>query len=1009
MAVLLTLIHALGLIAAAGAKRFNRIPHHGFVLNRREIVLIVNHGGGQDGHALIHLDFLIDIDLSDLGGSRILLTDVHSQPHGVQTLHKLGGLILQGSTVQRVSTVKAVQFIAGCSGKGDVVGVIAGLGVAHSQHGMGVVPSGDIQTVVLEQLVFLGQLSRQTIVQNEDAVLHISHVHQNRNYHTLVGVIADLHPEQIGAGVGIVHRQIIVGNGNILIIRCVAVGENLLNLGHIVGRQIRNLPRQRVARLSCGGQNVRNELGLCNAQVMTRPLVVHGIGGDEYPHLILAGQGGAIYTGRCSGVDHVVKHTRLNLRFRQPIGKAPDGYGAVGPQAAARFHYAVRSQARQEVLQLRLICKLNGDGIQLRASRLIEAVYIGDQVGYVQLFAVDVTNLAAGSSQAIGGIQLDADGVVGEGQVIEVDIAVVGHGEPVLNRQGLIHNAAVLHLAAALIGSLVGGHFGVGNADIGVDAHVGAEAMALQIEEFKGVDLAVLQVQIVLILVQFNGFLGNAVGAADIHHQLVIDEQIDVVVAFEVEEQIVLLVVNKLAFADQSKVEVSVGVLAGKILACLNARILKIGRCGHTIGVAAAAVHNGQEGIEGSPKVTLIAEFGLARSAGIADSAVGSIILYRTLCAGCIRIVRKTGVEDVGFPSVRGSTLGQHQIVIVAHGLIVGAGHEDTVEQEVRGVIVGRDVVLAFVPGAHQFLALRSSVTAHAAGDVLPEPGGQVKAVIAVRGSTTHIGIVPVVIRAVDQRNRQRLLQQFCHIFNSAFLVDRQTVHQLPLQQAKGCDALVSKHTMQRVAQSVAILIQIFCANAGSICIDLGNPGICVIGKTVRCINGIRIMRISRAAQQAEATVIILRVHLVLCADVVRRLLGENLRVKLVAEIRGIDDVDAFIIPISATIVWPVGIDAGNAAELVPVTAQVAGLQVKHTSFPLVMRHIDGEILCRIGPGFSAAGVLIGVEVEPNGLVVIGVIVSAIDQDKIAHTIFWLHGVLAKVSDDPGVSVRLAA
>ena len=636
VAVLLTLIHALGLIAA-GAKRCNRIPLHGFVRNRGEIVLIVNHGGGQDGHALIHLDFLVDVDIANARGSFILLTDIHSQPDRIQTFHELGGLILQGNAVgQRVIAVNAIQRIAGCGGKGNVVGGVAGLGIAHSQHGMGVVPSGDIQTVVLEQRVVLSQLSRQTIVQNEDAVLHIRYVHQNRNYHTLVGVIADLHPEQIGAGVGIVHRQMLVGNGNILIIRCVAVGENLLNLGHIVGRQIRNLARQDVALLTCGGQNVRNEFLLCNAQRMVRPLVVHGVGGDEYPHLSLTGQGGAATIRRRGGVDHIVKHTRLNLRFRQPIGKAPDGYGAPGPQAGARFHYAARIQARQEVLQLRLICKRNGDGFQLISCMLVVAVHIGNQVSYLQCPAVDVTNLTASSSQAIGGIQLDADGIICEGQVIEIDIAVVGHGEAVLDRQGLVHNAAILHLAAALIGGLFGGHLGVGDADIGVDAHIGAVAMPLQIEEFKGVDLAVLQAEIRLIVVQLDGFLGDTVGAADVHHQLIVDEQIDVVIAFEVEEQIILFVVDKLAVADQGEIEVSIHIVAKVCVGLLDTGILEIGCLGHTVGVVPAAVHNGQEGIEGSKSITLVAEFGLARGAGIADGAVGSVILHGA--GGAVRI-----------------------------------------------------------------------------------------------------------------------------------------------------------------------------------------------------------------------------------------------------------------------------------------------------------------------------------------------------------------------------------
>ena len=517
-----------------------------------------------------------------------------------------------------------------------------------------------------------------------------------------------------------------------------------------------------------------HQLLIPQEQLMPRPLVVHRRAGGVDPVLGIASQGlvasiGNIILGGGGDIDDVLHAALLHLGQRQHIVHPLDADGGSHPQAGAGIgdlrvfqatFGAIGLESLEEALQLLIVAE--GDVHRCGHALSIGADDRRRQIRCLQGAAIGIPHMGAvharRHSQTVLGIQLHADDVIGEGQVVELRVAGVGQLELIADGRGPIHRAAVLHLLTELGGVLLHAQAGVGDVHIGHDPAVGTIAVTLHVIEVEGADLTLSQRQrihpILLRLVQSlirSGIrldascplhvivdvhldCGDGVGTADIQHQLTIDEQVNVIVTFELEEQVIVLIVDELTIGGHDVVVVAVYISIFIRSHHLGAIIPEVGGTDLT-RVFVLRIHHGHEGEPGSGSIALVAPQILGAQlvvhqgdGTVADhiaigifltivvvihGALGGVLVRIQIGdLGAFRIVLHLGsiarVEDIGslvdavlILLVQGS-VAQSQVAEIVLDLVVGAADEDIVQQEVGCVHAGIDVLSAVLEGAHQ-------------------------------------------------------------------------------------------------------------------------------------------------------------------------------------------------------------------------------------------------------------------------------------------------------------------
>ena len=546
-----------------------------------------------------------------------------------------------------------------------------------------------------------------------------------------------------------------------------------------------------------------------------------------------------------------------------------------------------------------------GAPLVVGASRTdpLVADYISDQVAGLQRSVGGVHHEIAVDilihSQAVGIVQLHTDVLILEGQVVQLGVTGVGQLEVVSNRILIIHNAAVGDVLTHLVDGLGSGLFGmqrrVSDDHVGHDAAVGAVAVTLHVVEVEPADLTLHQIQsqrpVVLILgvagsgivailginsrhdlscpfnvlVDLEALVGDGVGTAQVQNDLVVDEQINVIVAFEFEEQAVLLVVDKFTVAGHGVVEVSVRV--GALIRSQRSYTVIIEVVGvRRTGKITLCIGNGQEGEAGGGVGGEEEELVLGVDVLHVDRAFtlgnGAIRIYGhtgvindgRLAAGLVsRIVTDGGtlgilitgtvtrVKDIGSLAVVHGGVLQSEVAVIILQLVIGIGIEQAVEQEVSRIHAGGDIISDALKLTDQILlgslliaaqrGIGATLLAEGKADTqtAPQSGSQIhrslisfSVVVAVQVSHADLAVavqveaakdgagaagdVVIVIVAVgiNLRNGQGSVQHHSHIFHSLLPVDRPSVLQRAFQHTGGHTTL-----SQSGQQLIAVQIQL--------------------------------------------------------------------------------------------------------------------------------------------------------------------------------------------------------
>ena len=240
---------------------------------------------------------------------------------------------------------------------------------------------------------------------------------------------------------------------------------------------------------------------------------------------------------------------------------------------------------------------------------------------------------------------------------------------------------------------------------------------------------------LVNIVVDVDVNAGDGVGSTDIQNQLAVDEQVDVVVTFELEEQRVASVVDELTVGGQNVVVVPVDVGVGIGIVGTNVVIPEVVGIGLT-SVVTLRVGNGQEGETGGPgnsvadgevEVGLTGDqslvvgiqrhgdgAGTAGAVGIDHGAVlhgglvGAVVGKGGAHGGNLA-GGEAGVKDVSITAMvigGNRSHGHIQVVVVVLLLVEGVRNEQRVQHEVGCVHGGLDAVTAGFKLADQLLIL---------------------------------------------------------------------------------------------------------------------------------------------------------------------------------------------------------------------------------------------------------------------------------------------------------------
>ena len=625
---------------------------------------------------------------------------------------------------------------------------------------------------------------------------------------------------------------------------------------------------------------------------MARPLIVHRRAGGVDSVLGIASQGlvaavGRIGLGGGGDVDDVLHATLLHLIEGHDVVDALDAHRGIHPQAGSRMGQltvieaalgAFGLQGPQEVDQLFVAAEADVH----RGERSVGILTAdgGQQIRGIEHTAVFVPDMgavhAALDHKALLGIQGHTDHVIGEGHVVQLGVAGVGQLELVADRGGSVHHAAELHVLTELGGLLLHVQTGVGDVHIGHDPAVGAVAVTLHVVEVEGTDLALGQSQRVHTLllrgaqgpigirvrlqlscpldvgVHVDLGLGDTVSATDIQHELIVDEQIYVIVTFELEEQGVLLIIDELTVGGHHIVVVPVFIglaLFSKGGDTVVAEIIALG----VLGVVPLGIRHRQEGEPGGIRLIVIGNgdqvLGTDALQGdgavtvdrltVHDLDIGRVDqrgLAVLLVAG-IRVVAGAGgvagVEHIGLTTVVQDGTAEGQVVVIVLDLVIRSALEDIVEQIIGRVHTGGDAPPDIVEGAGQspgtgqgigvgttdgaaaligalvltvaefdtqtqpqgscqihgrFHGLRVSVT----GQI--HPVLQIPVTVDVEGELTgllalHVVVVVITV-GIEGRDHQRFIQQIGNILHRLLPIHGFAILQTALQHTGGHPAL---------------------------------------------------------------------------------------------------------------------------------------------------------------------------------------------------------------------------
>ena len=767
------------------------------ILDAGKVILVIDHIGGQDGDLLVHLNFLVDVNGADISAGRSSLMDTIGHIDGVGRIHEIGRLVNEAMSRgnQLEFAIGTGQFAIGILREGDHIIAVAGsIGFRTNtlQH-MAQRLAGDGNEVTLCQLMILGQIHPQAVVQNVHAVYHIGDNCPNR--HRRVGVslavlyIGDRHIKLIGTGGGVIDAQLAIGDLDRGITGvCCTIGGGNISAGDC-----------RAAQIAVRLNDIRIQLVQRNIQLVAAPLIVLSTGGNVDTHL-----GGAVSRIRAeigSSQHLIVKDLGANVILSQFVSKSTNFKPCVLPEAGvvcqdqAGLVFTGGGTIIQKLFQF-LICLEHNFRVANLLAVGIVACNGCQQIGDIQRTTLSITDaifIALLDGQAVQIIDVDADGIIRKHHLVHEGVAQILDGKAILNRAILIDDTAIVNLGVILIGELFVLDRAVRNTDVGNDTHVGTGTVALHVVEVEGVALTFLQRQSGItglggtrrhsrvsssnIVVQVHFHLGDGVGTADIQHQLAVDEQVNVIITFELEEQVVIGVVNELAITLQNVVVVvvDVGCVIGTDVHSRVVKDIRGNRCvlGARMGRHIIGFPNRQERIQIRAGVSTINNMRLTPCVVITNHLVGRIIHNRGHRLLRIQRIGERSVKNVGFLS---GTIGQRevdqlQIVELRLHFIVGIGHEQVVQQEVGRVIAGLNIAAAHFPRANELGFSGQSIIPIAQSIALcaqnrPQSRSKVLAAIPVGFCTLNKVVIECI--TVTLRNLQRCLQMVGNISHRA-------------------------------------------------------------------------------------------------------------------------------------------------------------------------------------------------------------------------------------------------
>ena len=485
------------------------------------------------------------------------------------------------------------------------------------------------------------------------------------------------------------------------------------------------------------------------------------------PHEVLLRRAGVDREGRagsqgaCLGIGRVAERAVPS----QAVLDAVDRQALADLQAGRLMPRA--GDVRQEGLQRTRA----GEGqVDLRAVRLGQ-----NDLDVLDLAVIRcaVERIAAEADAVIAGCE--ADLLVCEGHVLQRKlIAGVEQGDIIIQLLGLVDQTAVFNDRAVLRRALDGVDVFRGDVDVRLDADVRAVAVALHVVEVEVVHLAVLEAAFLDVVIQVEGRLRDGVRRADVHDHLVVDEQIDVVVALEGEVEVILGVEHELAVRLHRKVVIAADLRFEARRAALGrAGIEEVRRVRLPEGRAARGRQEGMQRCVGQGCV--INHILRGAAVDVSDAAVVGVVGHAVIAAvkdivgvaGAVRLLReghmrvfRDGLADAVVVLIEGVEHPIGNIKIVCKIVLmaaVGNVAPRQVEQTLMALRVGSPIALG----------RRGHVRIGTACKILAD---ELRPVL-VSGELRALNEVIVIIAVRLFRDGQRLLEQLGELLNGLLRV----------------------------------------------------------------------------------------------------------------------------------------------------------------------------------------------------------------------------------------------
>ena len=342
-----------------------------------------------------------------------------------------------------------------------------------------------------------------------------------------------------------------------------------------------------------------------------------------------------------------------------------------------------------------------------------------------------------------------SNSIIAKDQISDCLPAVVLQTELVNHRLIGIHIAVVTGVCTVLVTGLGGGHGGVNDLDIGLNAEVGSGTVTLYVEEVKVVNLTVHQTALGGSILQIDGNLGNGVSTAHIHDTSAVDVQINVVITGEGEVLICIFIVYELCVTFQRQIVVRGIVERTPIRYLID--LIVVGVAGQTVAQYTDTII-----IAGAQRVkTMIRQCVASDKHVLRETTIGGFCIpdgrglgiLNGAIHGIIFGVIIGGVKDVVGIALTVGLLQkvQRMIVVDAHAVAVAAGFvcihgavaPDVMQQEVGNfkpvMYIGVIVQFAIHPGFLEFIILCLKVSfigvvSIVCANLLAELGSQIDA-----------------------------------------------------------------------------------------------------------------------------------------------------------------------------------------------------------------------------------------------------------------------------------------